>query len=111
MSVCPVSKVRKEVGSMPDVYQQTVDQSVEECREGESLGIPGIILFGLPGTKDARGASSLGAQGVVQRAIEGIRKAKLKLLGIRDVCRCEYTDHGHCGVAENGEVADEVTVA
>jgi porphobilinogen synthase len=95
---------------MPGVYQQSVDQIVEEAREVESMGIPGIILFGLPESKDARGASSLSAQGVVQRAIEAIRKAQLKLLVITDVCLCEYTDHGHCGVVENGEVANDSTV-
>jgi porphobilinogen synthase len=111
MFVCPGTKVRREVSSMPGVYQQSVDQIVEECREVESLGIPGIILFGLPETKDARGASSLGADGVVQRAIEAVRKAKLKLLVMTDVCLCEYTDHGHCGVIENGEVANDPTIA
>jgi len=111
MFVCPGTRVRQEVSSMPGVYQQSVDQIVEECREVESLGIPGIILFGLPETKDARGASSLGADGVVQRAIEAVRKAKLKLLVMTDVCLCEYTDHGHCGVIENGEVANDATIA
>jgi len=96
---------------MPGVYQQSVDQMVEECCEVESLGIPGIILFGLPESKDSRGTSSLSAQGVVQLAIEAIRRAKLKLLVITDVCLCEYTDHGHCGVIENGEVANDSTVA
>lgn len=110
MFVCPGTKVRQEVSSMPGVYQQSVDQIVEEAREVESLGIPGIILFGLPETKDPRGVSSLHAQGVVQRAIEAIRKAKLKLLVITDVCLCEYTDHGHCGVIENGEVANDATL-
>src|SRR5260370_42596737 len=111
MFVCPGSKVRQEVSSMPDIYQQSVDQIVEECREVESLGIPGVILFGLPESKAPRGASSLSSQGVVQRAIEAIRKAKLNLLVITDVCLCEYTDHGHCGVVENGEVANDATVA
>src|SRR3977135_2066653 len=110
MFVCPGNKVRQEVTSMPDIYQQSADQIVEECREVESLGIPGIILFGLPESKDPRGASSLSSQGVVQRAIEAIRKAKLKLLVITDVCLCEYTDHGHCGVMENGEVANDATL-
>ena len=96
---------------MPDIFQQSADQIVEECREVESLGIPGIILFGLPESKDPRGASSLSAQGVVQRAIEAIRKANLKLLVVTDVCLCEYTDHGHCGVIENGDVANDATVA
>jgi porphobilinogen synthase len=95
---------------MPGIYQQSADQIVEECREVEALGVPGIILFGLPEMKDQRGASSLDARGVVQRAIEEIRKAKLKLLVITDVCLCEYTDHGHCGVIENGEVANDATL-
>src|SRR5258707_14899986 len=110
MCVRPGTKVRKEVSSMLGVFQQSVDQIVEECREVESLGIPGIILFGLPESKDPRGASSLSAQGVVQRAIEGIRQAKLRLLVITDGCLCEYTDHGHCGVIENGEVANDATL-
>ena len=110
MFVCPGTKVRQEVSSMPGVYQQSVDQIVEEAREVESLGISGIILFGLPENKDPRGLSSLHAQGVVQRAIEAIRKAKLKLLVITDVCLCEYTDHGHCGIVEDGEVANDATL-
>jgi porphobilinogen synthase len=110
MFVCPGKNVRKEVSSMPNIFQQSADQIVEECREVESLGIPAVILFGLPETKDPRGANSLSSQGVVQRAIEGIRKANLKLLVITDVCLCEYTDHGHCGVIEHGEVANDPTL-
>jgi porphobilinogen synthase len=110
MFVCPGQKVRQEVSSMPGVFQQSADEIVEECREVESLGIPGVILFGLPEKKDARGMSSTAADGVVQRAIEAIRMAKLKLLVITDVCLCEYTDHGHCGVIENGEVANDATL-
>jgi len=110
MFVCPGQKVRQEVSSMPGIFQQSADQIVEECREVESLGIPGVILFGLPEKKDARGMSSIAADGVVQRAIEAIRKAKLKLLVITDVCLCEYTDHGHCGVIEDGEVANDATL-
>jgi porphobilinogen synthase len=110
MFVCPGTNVRKEVSSMPGVYQQSVDQIVEECREVEALGIPGVILFGLPETKDARGTISTSAHGVVQGAIEAIRGANLKLLVITDVCLCEYTDHGHCGVIENGDVANDATL-
>jgi porphobilinogen synthase len=110
MFVCPGNKVRKEVSSMPGIYQQSVDHIVKECQEVEALGIPGVILFGLPERKDARGASSLGADGVVQKAIEAIRKAKFNLLVITDVCLCEYTDHGHCGVIENGEIANDPTL-
>ena len=111
MFVCPGTKVRQEVTSMPGIFQQSADQIVEECRQVEALGIPGIILFGLPESKDPRGESSLQAQGVVQRAIEAIRKANLNLVVITDVCLCEYTDHGHCGVIENGEVANDPTLA
>jgi porphobilinogen synthase len=110
MFVCPGAKVRQEVGSMPGVFQQSADNIVEDCREVESLGIPGVILFGLPETKDPRGTSSLQKDGVVQRAIEAIRKAKLNLIVITDVCLCEYTDHGHCGVIENSEVANDATL-
>lgn len=110
MFVCPGTKVRKEVSSMPGIYQQSVDQIVEECRDVESLGIPAVILFGLPESKDARGASSLAKTGVVQKAIEAIKKAKLNLVVITDVCLCEYTDHGHCGVVEHGEVLNDPTL-
>jgi porphobilinogen synthase len=110
MFVCPGNKVRKAVSSMPGIYQQSADQIVEECREVEALGIPGVILFGLPEKKDARGASSLAADGVVQKAIEAIRKAKLNLLVITDVCLCEYTDHGHCGVIEQDEIVNDPTL-
>jgi porphobilinogen synthase len=108
--VCPGSGVRKEIGPMPGVHQQSVDKILEECREVESLGIPAVILFGLPESKDAKGLSSLQKDGVVQRAIEAIRKINLKLLVITDVCLCEYTDHGHCGVLEHGDVSNDPTL-
>ena len=110
MFVCPGAKVRQTVSSMPGIAQQSVDQLLEECREVEQLGIPGVILFGLPESKDASGSSSTHAQGIVQRAVEAIRKANLNLVVITDVCLCEYTDHGHCGVIENGEVANDATL-
>jgi len=110
MFVCPGTKIRREVDSMPGVYQQSADAIVEECREVESLGISGVILFGLPETKDPCGKSSLASDGVVQRAIEAIKKAKLNLLVITDVCLCEYTDHGHCGVVKDGEVLNDKTL-
>jgi len=110
MFVCPGSNVRQEVSSMPGVFQQSADKIVEDCREVESLGIAGVILFGLPETKDPSGASSLQKDGVVQRAIEAIRKAKLNLIVITDVCLCEYTDHGHCGVVRDGDVDNDPTL-
>ena len=108
--VCPGSNIRQEVSSMPGVFQQSADKIAEDCREIAALGIPGVMLFGLPETKDPRGASSISSTGVVQRAIEAIRKANLNLLVLTDVCLCEYTDHGHCGVIENGEVANDATL-
>jgi porphobilinogen synthase len=108
--VCPGNKVRTEVSSMPGIYNLSVDQIVEECREVAGLGISGVILFGIPASKDARGTSSLAADGIVQQAIAAICKAKLNLVVISDVCLCEYTDHGHCGVIENGEVVNDATV-
>jgi porphobilinogen synthase len=108
--VCPGENVRQEVSSMPGVFQQSVDRIVRECHELVALGIPGVLLFGLPDAKDARGSSSLLAEGVVQRAVEAIRKVQLPLLVITDVCLCEYTDHGHCGVIENGDVVNDATV-
>jgi porphobilinogen synthase len=108
--VCPGTQIRREITSMPGVFQQSADKIVEESREIEGLGIPGVMLFGLPEAKDPRGTSSTLATGVVQRAIEAIRKANLKLLVLTDVCLCEYTDHGHCGVIENDEVANDSTL-
>src|SRR5215470_13607103 len=110
MFVCPGEKARQEVSSMPGVFQQSVDQIVEECREVAGLGLSAIILFGLPETKDPKGTSSLLASGVVQRAVGAIKKANLNLLVMTDVCLCEYTDHGHCGVIENGEIANDATL-
>ncbi|MGH9794310.1 MAG: porphobilinogen synthase [Candidatus Acidiferrales bacterium] len=110
MFVCPGSGVRNEVSSMPSCFQQSVDTLLEECREVEQLGIPGVILFGLPEQKDARGSEAAAASGVVQRAIEAIRAAKLKLLIITDVCLCEYTDHGHCGVIEGDRILNDPTL-
>src|SRR5438046_9108914 len=86
MFVCPGAKVRHEVSSMPGIHQQSVDQIVEECREVEALGIPGIILFGLPESKDPRGASSGSAQGGVPGASRASRKKQEKLLASTDQC-------------------------
>jgi porphobilinogen synthase len=110
MFVCPGTGVRTEISSMPGIYQQSVDRFLEECREVQSLGIPAVILFGIPEHKDGRGSEAASSTGVVQRAIEAIRAAKLDLVVITDVCLCEYTDHGHCGVIEKGDVANDSTL-
>ncbi len=110
MFVCPGRGVRAEVSSMPGIAQQSVDKLLEEAREAAELGIPAVILFGLPEHKDEKGTEAYIASGVVQRAIEGIRTARPELLVITDVCLCEYTSHGHCGVIEGKQVANDPTL-
>ena len=105
--VCPGTDIRQEVGSMPGVYQLSVDKAVEECREVADLGIPAVILFGLPERKDETGSEAASASGAVQRVIDAIRKAKLNLLVITDVCLCEYTSHGHCGMIEGEQILND----
>ncbi len=111
MFACPGNKVRTEVSSMPGIFQQSPDQIVEECREVAGLGIPAVILFGLPEKKDGTGTEAASPTGAVQRSIEAIRKAKLDLLVITDVCLCEYTSHGHCGVIKDGEILNDPSIA
>jgi porphobilinogen synthase len=110
MFVCPGANVRREVSSMPGIFQQSVDQAVEECREVAGLGIPAIILFGLPEKKDATGSEAYAPDGAVQRAITAIRKAVPGMVIVSDVCLCEYTDHGHCGIVEGQEILNDPTL-
>jgi porphobilinogen synthase len=108
---CPGRGVRTEVSSMPGVFQQSPDKIVEECREVADLGIPAVILFGLPAHKDETGTEAAASDAAVQLSIEGIRKAKLNSLVMTDVCLCEYTSHGHCGVVKDGEVLNDPSIA
>ena len=110
MFACPGKKVRTEVSSMPGIFQQSPDQIVEECREVADLGIPGVILFGLPEHKDETGSEAASPKAAVQRSIEAIRKAKLDLLVVTDVCLCEYTSHGHCGVIKDGQILNDPSI-
>ncbi|HXW61999.1 MAG TPA: porphobilinogen synthase [Candidatus Acidoferrales bacterium] len=111
MFACPGKKVRREVGSMPGIYQQSPDQIVEECREVADLGLAGVLLFGLPEHKDETGSEAFSPKAAVQRSIEAIRKAKLNLLVVTDVCLCEYTSHGHCGVIKDGVILNDPSLA
>lgn len=90
--------IQKPIQSMPGQYQWSIDRVVHEAREVASLGIPAIILFGIPGTKDASGSENYNVEGIVPRAIRAIKDAVPDLLIISDMCFCEYTDHGHCGI-------------
>lgn len=110
MFVCPGNGIRTEVSSMPGIAQQSVDMLTEEAREAADLGISAVILFGLPERKDEKGTEASLASGVVQRAIESIREACPDLLVITDVCLCEYTSHGHCGVIEGERIANDTTL-
>ncbi len=96
--VRPGEGVKNEISSMPGNFQWSVDTLVEECKEIEGLGIPAVILFGIPETKDDQGSEAYADDGIVCRAIEAIKGACKELVVITDVCMCEYTDHGHCGV-------------
>jgi len=104
---CPGKNVRKEVSSMPGIYQQSVDHILEECREVAGLGIPAVILFGLPAHKDEIGSEASEADAAVQRSVTAIKKALPGLIVITDVCLCEYTSHGHCGIVKGGEVLND----
>jgi porphobilinogen synthase len=98
------------VSSMPGIAQLTVDLAVRECREVNALGIPAVILFGIPERKDATGSEASADTGAVQLAIRAIKETLPDLLVITDVCLCEYTDHGHCGVIRNGDVDNDATL-
>ena len=102
--------VRREVGSLPGVYQTSVDELVKDAQRAAQLGLGGIILFGLPKAKDATGTEAYADEGIVQQAIRAVKQATPDLLVMGDVCLCEYTDHGHCGVIVNGEVDNDKSV-
>jgi porphobilinogen synthase len=108
--VAPGKDSLQPVSSMPGVAQLSVERVVEECREAGSLGIPGVILFGIPEHKDSLGSEAYLDNGVVQRAIRAIKERVPDLLVVTDVCLCEYTDHGHCGVVKGGEVDNDSTL-
>ena len=110
MFVVHGQEVRREITSMPGVYQLSVDQAVAEARGAADLGIPSIVLFGIPAVKDALGSENFSDQGIVQQAIRAIKEATPDLIAIADVCMCEYTDHGHCGIVENEEILNDATL-
>lgn len=108
--ICPGKKVRNPVSSMPGVFQLSVDEAVKEAEEVAGLGIPAIILFGLPEKKDKTGSEAWSKKGVVQKAIAAIKKAVPELVIITDVCLCEYTSHGHCGLLKGEAVDNDSTL-
>ncbi|MBZ0309186.1 MAG: porphobilinogen synthase [Anaerolineae bacterium] len=103
-------KVRQEIRSMPEVYHLSTDQLTREVDELSELRIPAVILFGLPAHKDAIGEENFAEDGIVQQAIRVIRQANPDLLVMTDVCLCEYTDHGHCGIIRDGQILNDETL-
>ena len=108
--VMPGSGERRPVSSMPNVYQTSIDELVKDSREARDLGIGAVLLFGLPETKDERGTSGYEKDGIVQSAIRELKEQVPDILVMTDVCLCEYTSHGHCGVIRNGTVDNDETL-
>jgi porphobilinogen synthase len=110
MFVCPGTKVRQEIRSMPGQFNLSVDEAVAEAQEARSLGVPAVILFGIPETKDGKASGAWAADGIVQQATRALKKAVPDLIVMGDVCLCEYTDHGHCGIVEGDEIVNDATL-
>ncbi len=113
--VCPGQNVKREVRSMPGVYQQSIDNLIRDCEEIYKLGIPAVILFGIPERKDEYGSEAYDENGIIQRAVRALKKEIPELVVITDVCLCEYTSHGHCGIVKEVapgkyEIANDETV-
>jgi porphobilinogen synthase len=108
--VVPGQGVRKAIASMPGVHQTSLDELLVDAREAAQLGLGGVLLFGIPATKDERGSAGYAPDGVVQTAVQAIKRELPDLLVITDVCLCEYTSHGHCGVIRDDEVQNDETL-
>jgi porphobilinogen synthase len=108
--VCPGEGVKKEISSMPGNYQWSVDTLVEEVRSLKSLGIPGVLLFGIPDKKDDRATSAYDDNGIVQQAVRALKREASGVLIVTDVCLCEYTSNGHCGVISGEEICNDETL-
>lgn len=108
--VCPGVNVKTEIASMPGNFRWSIDLLTEEAKAVEGLGIPGVILFGIPERKDAVGSEAYAADGIVQRAVRAIKRSAPRLTVICDVCLDEYTDHGHCGLLKDSEVDNDSTL-
>lgn len=108
--VCPGSQVKEEIRSMPGNFRWSIDLLVEEAKSAHALGIPAVILFGIPESKDEVGSGAYHPEGIVQRAVRALKRALPDLLVICDVCLDEYTSHGHCGLIKDGEVDNDATL-
>jgi len=99
--------VREPIGSMPGQCRLSIDELLKECKDAASMGIPAVLLFGLPRDKDPRGTEAYAEDGIIQQAVRAVKDTIPDLLVITDVCLCEYTSHGHCGVVEDGRVKND----
>ena len=108
--VCEGEGIRREIGSMPGAFNLSIDELVKEVEAARSAGVRSVILFGVPDEKDATGAQAYAEDGITQRAIRALKREVKETLVIADNCLCEYTDHGHCGVVEDGEVLNDPTL-
>jgi porphobilinogen synthase len=108
--VVPGKSVNNKISSMPGITQMSIDRIVKECDEVLSLDIPAVILFGIPEEKDEKGSGAYDEHGIIQNAVRAIKKELPELVVITDVCLCEYTSHGHCGIVENGDVVNDKTI-
>ena len=99
--------VREPIGSMPGQFRLSIDELLKECKDAASMGIPAVLLFGLPRDKDPRGSEAYAEDGIIQQAVRAVKETIPDLLVITDVCLCEYTSHGHCGVVEDGRVKND----
>jgi len=109
--ICEGRGVKREVSSMPGVYQLSVDEAVKEAAAAKGDGVPGVLLFGLPDSKDATGSKASDPDAPVQNAVRAMKREVPELIVITDVCLCEYTSHGHCGILEGEEILNDVSVA
>src|SRR5215471_102155 len=99
--------VREPIASMPGQFRLSVDELLKECKDAASMGIPAVLLFGLPAEKDPRGSEAYAEDGIIQQAVRAVKETIPDLLVITDVCLCEYTSHGHCGVVEDGRIKND----
>ena len=102
--------VREPIASMPGQYRLSIDELLKECKDAASMGIPAVLLFGLPRDKDPRGTEAYAEDGIIQQAVRAVKDTIPDLLVITDVCLCEYTSHGHCGVVEDGRIKNDPTL-
>lgn len=109
--IVPGENIKNEVKSMPGVFQMSIDIAVKECLDVEAMGIPAVILFGIPEHKDEEGSEAYNENGIIQRAIREIKKDVKELVIITDVCLCEYTSHGHCGLLDGDNILNDETIS